>query len=171
MEKRALVGVVVCGLIFLGGVANAETQKEMSALKGASGSVMEKSLAVHSLVGKFISNMGGANLGKVSDVVVDNLTNEVAYLVVTSGGFLGLGGREHVIPFHAVNIDDTGGLKVSMDIATFERAPARVPDMADRQWGRKVHEFYGVAPYWEEEWMPPPREMDEEGFDDYRGLD
>lgn len=102
------------------------------------------------LLGKSLMNYEGANLGQVVDVFADKDSDKIAYLIIRSGGVLGFGGSERAIPLTAVNIDSDGGLNLDMDNEKFKTAPTRPTNLSDRDWGRMVHEFYGVSPYWEE---------------------
>lgn len=108
-------------------------------------------MSKETLIGKRIFNDSGADLGKVVDVYIDRDTNEIAYLIVRSGGLLGVGSKESAVPFRAVSQDAEGGLTLSMNDDTFKNAPEKTANMEDRTWGLRVHEFFGVAPYWEEE--------------------
>lgn len=111
---------------------------------------------VNGLVGKTIKNTSGEILGKLTDVFVDSRTDEIVYLVVKSTGFLGFGGEERVVPFHAVQINNRNGdMQLSMNVEKFKEAPLKQQNMADQEWGRVVHEYYGVSPYWDESWAPP----------------
>jgi sporulation protein YlmC with PRC-barrel domain len=41
----------------------------------------------------------GENLGKVHDVVLTPDLNRISYVVVSTGGFLGMGNKLHAIPW------------------------------------------------------------------------
>jgi len=108
-----------------------QSQQKMSALKSISDNLMDKS----------IKNTQGENLGEVQDVLIDPKSGQVAYLIV----------EEHVVPFKALTRDQQGEL-LALDINAeqFKQSPTKEEDMASRDFGTRVHQFYGVSPYWEE---------------------
>jgi sporulation protein YlmC with PRC-barrel domain len=107
------------------------------------------------LIGTDVENAKGENLGKIEDVVLDPQDGRVAYAVLSFGGFLGLGEKYFAIPWSALTAkageDDT--LILNVDQEKLKNAPgfnkSSWPNMADRTWGKEIHSYYGVAPYWE----------------------
>jgi hypothetical protein len=69
------------------------------------------------------------------------------------GGFLGIGDKHHPLPWSMLKYD-TGleGYVVNLDKRILENAPAydtdEPADLADETYGRKVHDYYKVPPYW-----------------------
>jgi len=47
----------------------------------------------HSLIGSRVTNSEDQELGEIEDVVIDMRTNEVAYAILSFGGFLGSAGN------------------------------------------------------------------------------
>ncbi|MCG5239114.1 PRC-barrel domain-containing protein [Azospirillum doebereinerae] len=95
----------------------------------------------------------GAELGKISELVVDPITGRVAYAVVEMGGFLGIGDAHVPVPwalFQPAANNDGYVLNVPKDRLTGAPrfAGSNRPDMGDRQWAMAVHTYYGVPPYW-----------------------
>jgi len=101
------------------------------------------------LLGRGIENGDGEELGKVSDAIIDQQSGQVVYLVVTTGDTLGMGGEKRAVPFKAMFIGYQGSLMLDLSKEQFNRAPVKPENLADRQWERQVHQFFGVAPYWE----------------------
>jgi hypothetical protein len=70
------------------------------------------------------------------------------------GGFLGMGDKHHPLPWAVLKYDATrGGYVVDLDKEMLENAPNFDPadadvDWGDEIWGRKLHDYYGVQPYW-----------------------
>jgi hypothetical protein len=90
-------------------------------------------------------------LGDIKDIVIDPSSGQVAFVIVSSGGILGMGQERHVVPWNALSQDQQGRqLSLNIDQQRFAQAPKSQQDMSDRQWAREVAQFYGVAPYWEE---------------------
>jgi len=95
----------------------------------------------------------GTELGKISELVVDPVSGRVAYAVVATGGFLGIGDAHVPVPwalFQPAANNDGYVLNVPKDrLAGAPRfAGSDRPNMGDRQWAMAVHTYYGVPPYW-----------------------
>jgi sporulation protein YlmC with PRC-barrel domain len=107
------------------------------------------------LVGADVENMQGEDLGQIEDVVLDPQDGRVAYAVLSFGGFLGLGEKYFAIPWSALTAKagDDNTLVLNVDKEKLKNAPGfdknSWPNMADRTWGKEIHTYYGVAPYWE----------------------
>jgi sporulation protein YlmC with PRC-barrel domain len=106
-------------------------------------------------IGTDVENAQGEDLGKIEDVVLDPQDGRVAYAVLSFGGFLGLGEKFFAVPWSALTAkageDDT--LILNVDKEKLKNAPgfnkSSWPNMADRTWGKEIHSYYGVPPYWE----------------------
>ena len=106
------------------------------------------------LIGYKVKNRSGEDLGKIEELAIDPETGQIAYAVLSFGGFLGLGDKLFAIPWSALeprHADEVFILDV--DKQQLKNAPGfdkdKWPDMADRRWGAGVHGFYGARPYWE----------------------
>jgi len=47
----------------------------------------------------------GNNLGSIKRLMIDKISGEVAYAVMTFGGFLGMGAEEYPVPWRKLNYD------------------------------------------------------------------
>jgi sporulation protein YlmC with PRC-barrel domain len=108
-----------------------------------------------SIIGTSVVNAKGDNLGDIKEVVIDPTTGQVAYSVVSFGGFMTMGEKLFAIPFSAFQYDAAENeyvLDVSKD--RLEAAPGfdsdNWPSMADEKWNRDVYKYYDRSPYWEE---------------------
>ena len=111
-------------------------------------------LTASTLKGDRVVNHLDDTLGHIDEIMLDMLQGRIAYAVMSSGGFLGLGERLFAIPWNALTLDpdrECFVLKASKD--RFENAPgfdkSHWPSLADRSWHDDVHHYYGVRPYWE----------------------
>lgn len=112
-------------------------------------------IAAGKVGGTPVFNRRGERLGTVEDVMLDKRSGRVAYAVMAFGGFLGIGERYHPLPWSMLSYDvELGGYVVDLDRDQLEGAPsyaaAEEVDWADRQWGQRVSDYYGVRPYWSE---------------------
>src|SRR5437870_2663834 len=62
-------------------------------------------LAATTLIGDIVRNPAGENLGKVEDLMIDVDTGQVAYAVLSFGGFLGMGNKLFAVPWEALEVD------------------------------------------------------------------
>ena len=110
-------------------------------------------LSTSSLNGTAITNSAAEDLGEIEDIMIDLEGGEIAYAVVKFGGFLGMGEKLFAVPWDALTLsihDEKAILQVSkerlQEAEGFDKDDW--PDMADRQWSQRVHDFYGTQPYW-----------------------
>jgi len=95
----------------------------------------------------------GEKLGSIERIMIDKPTGKVAYAVMSFGGFLGIGDRHHALPWAALKYDtDLDGYVVNLDRQRLKDAPTfardAVIDLEDPAMGRRLHDYYGVQPYW-----------------------
>lgn len=101
-----------------------------------------------------VRNLQDERIGRIEDLVIGG-GREIAAIVIGVGGFLGIGERYHPLPWSMLRYDvDLGGYVVDLDRDQLEGAPSYAAadevDWADRQWGQRVSDYYGVRPYWSE---------------------
>jgi hypothetical protein len=105
------------------------------------------------LGGERIVNLKGETLGTLSDVLVDVARGCIAYAVMASGGFMGLGERFHPIPWRVLTRDpEEDSYVLDSDEARLAAAPVldreHWANRPDAQWHERVHRYYGATPYW-----------------------
>ena len=94
-----------------------------------------------------VANMAGDDLGSVDDAVVTLPDGCIQYVVVSSGGFLGLGKDSFLVPWRAValNLPDNR-LVLNVDQSVFDNAPIfdakNAPDMNAAGWNADVNSFW-----------------------------
>jgi sporulation protein YlmC with PRC-barrel domain len=71
--------------------------------KGATGSAVNAASA-KGLMGKNVVGKDGKKLGSVEDVIVDPASGEAKQLVVSSGGFLGIGAKQIAVDFSQAQV-------------------------------------------------------------------
>jgi sporulation protein YlmC with PRC-barrel domain len=106
-----------------------------------------------SLIDDDVVDAAGDDLGKIEAIMLDVTSGQIAYAVLSFGGFLGMGGKLFAIPWSALVLD-ARHKRFILDVSKerLESAPGfdkdHWPSMADRAWATDVHEYYEVAPYW-----------------------
>ena len=112
-------------------------------------------MSASTLEGNNVFNRADEELGEIEEFMIDVPSGRIAYVVMSSGGFLGMGDRLFAIPFSALTLD-TEGKRFILDVAKerMKNAPGfdkdHWPSMADTTWGGDVHRYYNVRPYWDE---------------------
>ena len=99
---------------------------------------------------KVIDN-AGEDVGTIQDLFIDEHERKVRFLLVASGGFLGLG-RDHIlIPIDAVTRVEGDRVHIDQNRDRLAEAPVYNPDLAEEHFDAHfadVYGFYGVNPYW-----------------------
>jgi hypothetical protein len=104
--------------------------------------------------GTAVYNRSGDKLGSVHTLMIDKISGNVTYAVMSFGGFLGIGDRYHPLPWEVLTYDTRqGGYVVDLDRSRLEEAPSyganEDPNWSDLSWGQRVHDYYGARPYWQ----------------------
>jgi hypothetical protein len=77
------------------------------------------------VVGTPVYNRQGEHLGSVYNLMIDKISGQVAYAVMSFGGFLGIGERYHPLPWRVLKYDTRqGGYVVDLDR---RRQPRAIP--------------------------------------------
>lgn len=110
-------------------------------------------MAADTLEGDDVVNYQGDDLGKIKDIMIDVAAGRVAYAVLSSGGFLGIGDKYFAIPWSALTLDaDHKRFVLNVDKERLKNAPGfdkdHWPTMADLTWATEVHRYYGQPAYW-----------------------
>ena len=100
------------------------------------------------IIGQKVANEQGQNLGEVQDIVIDPQTGQIAYAVLSFGGFLGIGDKYFAIPWQSLHQGKKGdNLVLNVEKERLKSAPGfdknHWPDL-NPQWAAQINEFYGV---------------------------
>lgn len=110
-------------------------------------------LSASTLSGDKVKNVDGEDLGHIEDFMIDLDKGQIRYAVLSFGGFLGMGDKLFAVPWEALNVDTYDeSFILNVPREKLEKAPGfdqnNWPDFADREWGRKIHKYYGYKPPW-----------------------
>jgi hypothetical protein len=102
-----------------------------------------------SVVGSSVKDLAGKDAGKIEDLLLDH-DGDMAYAIVSFGGFLGFGDKLFAVPWSAVIMDrDKRTVHIDVRKETLERSPSftaeKYPDPNDREWGREVKKAWSDA--------------------------
>jgi hypothetical protein len=99
--------------------------------------------------GTDVYDMESKHVGTVDSIMLNKRTGEVAYSVMSFGGFLGIGERYHPLPWDVLTYDtELGGYKVNQSAAQLKDAPNYSRSEIDsRDYARSnaVGTWYGSA--------------------------
>lgn len=109
-------------------------------------------MGADTLVGNPIVNLQNESLGKVYDIMLNMHTGRVAYVVLTTGGYMGMGERLVPIPWDFITLDIAKKrLTLDANASQLEQAPAfsidHWPNMANQIWANGVHTYYNTKLY------------------------
>jgi sporulation protein YlmC with PRC-barrel domain len=103
--------------------------------------------------GTYVYNSAGENLGSIYDVMIDKNSGQVAYAIMSFGGFLGMGDNYHPLPWSQLKYDvNKSGYLVNLDKRQLENAPSynstSSPNWDDRAYGKSINDYYGNTGGW-----------------------
>ena len=103
------------------------------------------------VLGQSVTTSQGKEVGRIENVILDAATGDALYVVVTSGGVVGLGSTLRTLPWGVVQAAaDRQAFQLQIEAETFTRAPHfdpdSWPDMEDRHWVDAIQVYYGRAP-------------------------
>jgi hypothetical protein len=113
----------------------------------------------HSLIasdrveGTPVRRADGEKIGTIERLMIDKLSGNVAYAVLSFGGFLGMGQKHAPIPWARLTYDRAlGAYRLDLTDEELKQAPAVAAgqefDWGDRSREVEIHNYYRVPPYW-----------------------
>jgi hypothetical protein len=119
----------------------------VSSVGQANAKPQNRLIASNRVEGTTVYGRDGKKIGTVHSFIVDKLSGQVAYAVLSFGGFLGLGQKYHPLPWDSLTYDlDREGYVVNVDKAMLDGSPSYRPDDApefDEAYGERVSTYYG----------------------------
>jgi sporulation protein YlmC with PRC-barrel domain len=108
-------------------------------------------MGADTLIGDSVVNGQDEDLGDIKEIMIDMRSGQVAYAVLSFGGFLGIGEKLFAVPWQAMHLDTVNKRFVlNVDKAKLKNAPGfdpdAWPDMSDVAWSDQIHAFYGTDP-------------------------
>ena len=102
--------------------------------------------------GSEVWNLDDGKLGSIHSLMIEKRSGTVAYALLSFGGFLGIAGRVHPVPWEMLRYDPKfDAYIVEISEAELRSAPTLRLDQADRPCSRdhdaEVAEYYGRSPW------------------------
>ena len=103
-----------------------------------------------------VKNNKGENLGTIKEIILDKTTGNIRYIVLSFGGFWGLGDKYFALPWNSISYDeDKESFVLNIEKEKLDKAPGfdknQWPDISDRRWEESIYSYYGYKPYWEDQ--------------------
>lgn len=106
------------------------------------------------VTGTKVIDQSGERIGEIEDLVLDKLSNNIMFAIVSFGGFLGMAERYHPVPWSSLNFDKSrDAYVVNFTKEQLEAAPSASIDELVRNDGLsfrdKAYDYYKAPRYWE----------------------
>jgi PRC-barrel domain len=103
--------------------------------------------------GTSVRRPNGDKIGHIERLMIDKVTGQVSYAILSFGGFLGMGGNLLPLPWGKLRYSTKfEAYELDIDDGELKRAPSfradRDFDWGDRTQEVELHRYYGVPPYW-----------------------
>ena len=103
-------------------------------------------IASDKVEGTAVYDRNGERLGSVYNFMVGKRSGQVAYAVMSFGGWLGIAESYHPLPWHTLSYDtERGGYVVSLSKERLRNAPSHKTDQdtsSDRGYWRQVKDYW-----------------------------
>jgi hypothetical protein len=95
----------------------------------------------------------GKRIGKVERLMIDKLTGQIAYAILSFGGFLGIGEEHYPIPWSMLTYNEKpDGFQLDVTEEQLKNAPKIEQgenwEQTDRPRNEGVYDYWEVRYYW-----------------------
>jgi sporulation protein YlmC with PRC-barrel domain len=103
--------------------------------------------------GTEVRRLNGNKIGRIERVMIDKVSGNVAYAVLSFGGLLGFGEKHLPVPWGILKYDlSLGAYTVPLSDEDLAKAPSYAADK-EFDWGDRsdeitIHAYYKARPYW-----------------------
>ena len=106
------------------------------------------------VIGTNVHDPSGKKIGEVEDVMLDKLSNNIMFAVLSFGGFLGMAEKYHPVPWSSLKYDKgKNSYIVDFTKEQLEAAPAASIEDLTKNDGRdfrdRAFDYYKAPRYWE----------------------
>ena len=100
-----------------------------------------------------VYDANGKRIGKVERLMIDKLTGQIAYAILSFGGFLGIGEDHYPIPWSMLTYNEKpDGFQVDITEEELKNAPKIEPgenwEQTTRARNQDVYDYWEVRYYW-----------------------
>ncbi len=102
------------------------------------------------IIGVEVQNTQAENLGKVEAIMLDKMQGRVAYVVLSFGGFLGMGDKLFAMPWAMFSYNSAKDcLEIDVQKEALKNSPGfdkyDWPDMSNATWRTSINKHYGMS--------------------------
>jgi hypothetical protein len=103
--------------------------------------------------GTAVRRPNGEKIGSIERLMIDKISGNVAYAVLSFGGFLRMGEKHLPVPWSKLKYDPAlGAYAIDFSDDELAKAPSYASDK-DFDWGdrtqeQRLHDYYRARPYW-----------------------
>jgi hypothetical protein len=116
-------------------------------MSGSSAAQMQNLNPESAMIGKKVVSSAGEDLGEIRHVVKDPATGTDSYSLIAFEDKL------YPVPISALQTQADDRIVLNVDKSKFASAPSfsesSWPDLASRDYGTDIYNFYGLSPHWE----------------------
>lgn len=104
--------------------------------------------------GTAVYGSDGNKIGSVDCIMIEKRSGQAREAILDVGGFLGMGGSRHAVPWQMLQYDvDQGGYLLDVTEDQLKNAPRfeendRDTTLSDQNHRARVYEFYAMPAYW-----------------------
>jgi len=101
------------------------------------------------VIGVSVQNPQGENLGKVEALMLDKTQGHVVYVILSFGGFLGMGDKWFALPWSMFSYNTNEDcFIINVDKEKLKNSPGfdkdHMPDMSTTAWRESINKYYGT---------------------------
>lgn len=101
------------------------------------------------VIGVKVANSQNEDLGDIHEVMLDKHDGKTRYVVLSYGGFLGMGDKLFAMPWELFSYNEGDGcFIIDIDKEKLKNSPGfdkdNWPNMSDTSWSKEIHDYYGV---------------------------
>lgn len=114
----------------------------------------DRLIASDKVEGTSVVRSNGETVGRIERVMIDKRSGQVAYAVMSFGGFLGLGESYYPLPWSILRYnEDLDGYEVNLTEDQLRSAPNAQDsgsfNWSDRNFSNQVDSYYGSSTNWQ----------------------
>jgi sporulation protein YlmC with PRC-barrel domain len=99
------------------------------------------------VIGVAVKNSAKEDVGKIEEIVLDKVSGQTRYVVLSFGGLLGMGDKYFALPWKSISYSpEDAAFILSVSKERLEKAPGfdknNWPNFADQTWARSIETYY-----------------------------
>ncbi|MFN8769681.1 MAG: PRC-barrel domain-containing protein [Neisseriaceae bacterium] len=101
------------------------------------------------VIGKSVVDKDKENIGKIEEIVLDKVSGQTRYAVLSFGGFMGMGSDYYAIPWKTLSYSpEEDAFTVNIDKDKLKSASGfdkdNWPDFANTSWSTSIDKYYDI---------------------------